>query len=143
MITFANSLDPDHARQNVGPDLDPICLTLLQMEFPKEFLEKVDFEKISRRQKSIKNSRGQSVNPYHAGPDISHFENSVDDEQLASQKPADLDLHCFQNFLNVHSNNWHYPESYFDKKGVKCSTKNIQHDKGLIYTYIYLKYDLF
>ena len=23
----ANSLDPDQARQNVGPDLDPICLT--------------------------------------------------------------------------------------------------------------------
>ena len=28
LITFANSLDPDRARQNVGPDLDPICLTL-------------------------------------------------------------------------------------------------------------------
>ena len=25
---FANSSDPDQARQNVGPDLDPICLTL-------------------------------------------------------------------------------------------------------------------
>ena len=25
---FANSLDPDQARQNVGPDLDPNCLTL-------------------------------------------------------------------------------------------------------------------
>ena len=24
---FANSLDPDQARQNVGPDLDPNCLT--------------------------------------------------------------------------------------------------------------------
>ena len=29
LITFANSLDPDQARQNVGPDLDPNCLTLL------------------------------------------------------------------------------------------------------------------
>ena len=28
LITFANSLDPDEARQNVGPDLDPNCLTL-------------------------------------------------------------------------------------------------------------------
>ena len=28
VITFANSLDPDQARQNVGPDLDPNCLTL-------------------------------------------------------------------------------------------------------------------
>ena len=28
LITFANSLDPDQARQNVGPDLVPKCLTL-------------------------------------------------------------------------------------------------------------------
>ena len=28
LITFANSLDPDQARQNVGPDLNPNCLTL-------------------------------------------------------------------------------------------------------------------
>ena len=27
-ITFANSLEPDHDRQNVGPDLDPNSLTL-------------------------------------------------------------------------------------------------------------------
>ena len=27
--------------------------------------------------------------------DISYFDNSVDPDQLASQKPADLDLHCF------------------------------------------------
>ena len=27
-ITFANRLDRDQARQNVGPDLDPICLAL-------------------------------------------------------------------------------------------------------------------
>ena len=26
LITFANSLDSDQARQNVGPDLDPNCL---------------------------------------------------------------------------------------------------------------------
>ena len=26
LINFANSLDPDQARQNVGPDLDPNCL---------------------------------------------------------------------------------------------------------------------
>ena len=43
LITFANSLDPDQARQNVGPDLDPNCLTL--MVFLKEFFEKDDFEK--------------------------------------------------------------------------------------------------
>ena len=28
LITFANSLDPDQDRQNVGPDLDPNYLTL-------------------------------------------------------------------------------------------------------------------
>ena len=38
LITFTNSLDPDQARQNVGPDLDPNCLTL------KDFLKGVDFE---------------------------------------------------------------------------------------------------
>ena len=27
LITFANSFDPDQARQNVRPDLDPNCLT--------------------------------------------------------------------------------------------------------------------
>ena len=27
LITFANCLDSDKARQNVGPDLDPNCLT--------------------------------------------------------------------------------------------------------------------
>ena len=27
LIAFANSLDPDQARQNVGPNLDPNCLT--------------------------------------------------------------------------------------------------------------------
>ena len=28
---------------------------------------------------------------------ISRVDNSVDPDQLASQEPADLDLHCFQN----------------------------------------------
>ena len=28
IIAFANSLDPDQARPNVGPDLDPNCLTI-------------------------------------------------------------------------------------------------------------------
>ena len=28
-MTFANRLDPDQAQQNIGPDLDPSCLTLL------------------------------------------------------------------------------------------------------------------
>ena len=44
LITFANSLDPDQVRQNVGPDLDPNCSDTL-MVFQKEYFEKVDFEK--------------------------------------------------------------------------------------------------
>ena len=28
LIAFSNSLDPDQDRHNVGPDLNPICLTL-------------------------------------------------------------------------------------------------------------------
>ena len=28
LITFVNSLHPDQARQNVGPGMDPECLTL-------------------------------------------------------------------------------------------------------------------
>ena len=39
LITFASSLDPDQARQNVWPDLDTSMVIL------KEFFEKVDFEK--------------------------------------------------------------------------------------------------
>ena len=51
--TFANTLDPDQAQQNVEPGLDPNCSTL--MVFLKEFFEKVDFENMSRRQKSMQN----------------------------------------------------------------------------------------
>ena len=32
LITFANSLDPDQVRQNVGPGLHTNCLTLLSIE---------------------------------------------------------------------------------------------------------------
>ena len=43
LITFANSLDPDLARQNVAPDLDP-----------KMVFEKIHFEK--NQQTTIKHS---------------------------------------------------------------------------------------
>ena len=36
---------------------------------------------------------------------ISGFENSVDLDQLASEKPADQDLHCFPLCLEIHANN--------------------------------------
>ena len=54
--TFANSLDPDQNQQNVGPHLDPNCLTL--MVFLKGFFEKVYFEKKSAEDnKSMKNTQ--------------------------------------------------------------------------------------
>ena len=39
LITFTNSLNPDQDRQNVGPDLDPNCLTLIL--FLKETFENI------------------------------------------------------------------------------------------------------
>ena len=46
LITFADSLSPDQAQQNVGPDLDPNCLTLWWYSW-EIFFEKVNFEKKS------------------------------------------------------------------------------------------------
>ena len=43
LITFANSLDQDQARQNVGPDLGPNCLTLWWYSW-KNFFERVNFK---------------------------------------------------------------------------------------------------
>ena len=53
LITFANSLDPDQDRQNVGLDLDPNCLTFLVV-FLKDLFDKGNFGKVCRRQ-SMKN----------------------------------------------------------------------------------------
>ena len=41
-ITFANSLDPDQARQNVGVYLDPICLTLRWYLEKKKILKRIN-----------------------------------------------------------------------------------------------------
>ena len=38
LIIFANILNPEQDRQNVGPDLDPNCWTLIA--FRKEYFEK-------------------------------------------------------------------------------------------------------
>ena len=43
LVTFTNSLDPDQYRQNIAPDLDPNCLTLVV--FLKELVENINFEK--------------------------------------------------------------------------------------------------
>ena len=45
LMTFSNNLDSDQARQIVGPDLDPNCLTL--MAFTVENFFYSNFEKIS------------------------------------------------------------------------------------------------
>ena len=59
---FANSLDPDQARQNMGPDLEPNCL----MVFLKEFFEKkkkkkkksTDYRKACKLTQHAKSWRG-------------------------------------------------------------------------------------
>ena len=33
------------------------------------------------------------------GPDMTFFKNNVDPDQLASEKPDDLNLHCFLLYL--------------------------------------------
>ena len=53
LITFADSLDPDQARLNVGLNMDPNCLTL--MVFLKDFFVKVNFEnKITEDKKACR-----------------------------------------------------------------------------------------
>ena len=54
LITFANSLDPDQAWQNVRPDLDPNYLKLWWYSW-NNFSKKLIFKEISRRQKSMQN----------------------------------------------------------------------------------------
>ena len=48
-LIFANSLDLDQAQQNVGPELDPNCESLIL--FLKEFSEKFNFEKNQQKAK--------------------------------------------------------------------------------------------
>ena len=44
LITFAINLDSDQNQQNVGPNLDPNCLTL-GYSVPGRIFEKVKYEK--------------------------------------------------------------------------------------------------
>ena len=55
VIAFANSLDPDQARQNVGPDQDSNCLPLWWC-FGQKQLKTIFFlkKKVSKRQKARK-----------------------------------------------------------------------------------------
>ena len=62
VVTFANSLNPDQDRQNVGPDLHPNHLPLLWY-FRNNFLKKLILKKISRqKQKLEKLSSKQRAN---------------------------------------------------------------------------------
>ena len=51
-MIFAGSLDPDQARHNVGPDLDPSCLTAVITE---RIFEKCYVEKYLQTTKIVKN----------------------------------------------------------------------------------------
>ena len=51
LITFANKLDPDQTRQNVGPDPDPNCLTLWWY-FWKNFWKKLILKKLADDKKA-------------------------------------------------------------------------------------------
>ena len=59
LITFANSLDPDQAGQNIWPDLDPNCFTVWwyswKIFFKKLIFKKKKKENIHRWQKSMQN----------------------------------------------------------------------------------------
>ena len=57
--TFANNLDPEQARLNVGSDLDPNSLTL-RLYSLKIFPKKVDVEK--DQQTTVKHETLQRVN---------------------------------------------------------------------------------
>ena len=54
LITFANSLDSDQARQNVGPDLDPNCLTLRWYRKKKSSIQRVKYGTIIKCEGIIK-----------------------------------------------------------------------------------------
>ena len=49
--------------------------------------------------------------------DISRFENSVDPFQLASEKPADQNLHCFPLCLQIHACQWNHAGKLEKKSG--------------------------
>ena len=62
---FANRLDPDLARQNVLPDLDPHCMMTL-MVFIKEFFEK----KIELKKKALADKRKKNMPNYQACKEV-------------------------------------------------------------------------
>ena len=63
------------------------------------------------------------INPCPAELGYIIFENNVDPEQLASNKPPDHDPHRFPLILKIHAYNWNVVQP--DRIGEECSTKNI------------------
>ena len=62
LITFANSLDPDQAWQNVGPDMDPNCLTLWWNSWKIFWKIHLKKKKSTRQKKHAKLPNMQRVN---------------------------------------------------------------------------------
>ena len=66
-MMLANSLDPDQARQNVGPDLGPNCLTL--MVFLKGYMKTL-FGKKSVEPRGQKHAKLPTVLPANSDSDV-------------------------------------------------------------------------
>ena len=61
LITFENSLDPDQDQQNIGPDLDPNCLTIRQYSW-KVFWKGLFWKKSGEDNRSMKIKSGVGSN---------------------------------------------------------------------------------
>ena len=63
-MTFANSFDPDQARQNVGPDKMSNLIWIQLIDTLIVFPEELILKKIADNKKHAKLSSGQRVNHY-------------------------------------------------------------------------------
>ena len=84
VINYADSLYPDQVRHNVGPDLNPNCLTLFWFSC-KYFSKKVDFEKVNHQTTKrnmhlcqINKKRYESELPYQRPDLIEAMEFEID-----------------------------------------------------------------
>ena len=74
LITFASRLDPDQARHNVEPDLDPNGFDTL-MVFLKEFFEKFDLKK--QKQQTTKKHAKFNTQLFQLSFAYSHFKFNI------------------------------------------------------------------
>ena len=75
LISFAKSLDSDQARQNVGPDQDPNCLTPRWYSW-KIFRKKMILKKFSRRQEHENYQGGKELTSKSLNATASYLFNS-------------------------------------------------------------------